>query len=67
MGETGELWDGTLGHFFFLSKICFDYPPRNLTKIPKLAIFKGNHLFQTILLGIHVSFRGYISFDSGEL
>ena len=26
--------------------------------IPKLAIFKRNHLFQTIILGIHVSFQG---------
>ena len=34
--------------------------PRNPTYIPKMAIFKGNHLFQTTLLGIHVSFRWYI-------
>ena len=32
--------------------------PRKLTWIPKMAIFKRNHLFQTIILGIHVSFRG---------
>ena len=27
-----------------------------------MAIFKRNHLFQTIILGIHVSFRGCIAF-----
>ena len=26
--------------------------------IPKITIFTRNHLFQTIILGIHVSFRG---------
>ena len=32
--------------------------PRKLTWIPKMAIFKGSrYLFQTIILGIHVSFR----------
>ena len=31
--------------------------PRNLTWIPNIAMFKGSYLFQTIILGIHVSFR----------
>ena len=34
--------------------------PRKLTWIPKMAIFKRDHLLQTIILGIHVSFRGCI-------
>ena len=25
--------------------------------IPNIAIFKGSYLFQTIILGLHVSFR----------
>ena len=30
----------------------FNLHPRNLTQIPKIAIFKGSYLFQTIILGI---------------
>ena len=30
---------------------------RKLTWIPKMVIFKGSYLFQTIIMGIHVSFR----------
>ena len=37
-----------------------------LHHIPKLAIFKRNHLFQTIILGIHGSFRGVYIFFSPE-
>ena len=32
--------------------------PRHLTWILKIAMFKGSYLFQTIILGIHVGFRG---------
>ncbi len=32
--------------------------PRNLTWIPNMAIFKRSHHFQTIILGIRISFRG---------
>ena len=39
-----------------------DLHPRNLTQIPKIAIFKGSYLFQTIILGIHVSFRECIPY-----
>ena len=30
-------------------------------KIPKIAMFKGSYLFQTIILGIHVSFQDVFS------
>ena len=30
---------------------------RNLTRIPETAMFQGSYIFQTIILGIHVSFR----------
>ena len=32
-------------------------PQKSNELIPKIAIFKGSYLFQTIILGIHVSFR----------
>ena len=41
--------------------------PWNLTWIPKMAIFKKSHLFQTIILGIHVSFRGCNSISGNIL
>ena len=31
--------------------------------IPKMAMFKGSYLFQTIILGIHVSFLGCKQFS----
>ena len=34
--------------------------PRKLTWIPKIAIFKRSHLFEAIILGIHVRFPGCI-------
>ena len=52
--------DGFL-NMYLLSNMAFYTPtkihPRNLTQIPKIASFKGSYLFQTIILGIHVSFR----------
>ena len=41
-------------HFAVLAGV----PPGKLTWIPRMAIFKRSHLFQTIILGIHVSFSG---------
>ena len=32
-------------------------PQKSNELIPKIAIFKGSYLFQSIILGIHVSFR----------
>ena len=34
--------------------------PDKLTWIPKMAIFERKYLLQTIILGIHVGFRGCI-------
>ncbi len=39
------------------SLIDSDLQTRNLTWIPKIPMFKMSHLFQTIFLGIDVSFR----------
>ncbi len=47
---------------FFVGRLCF-FPsgcatPQKSNIDTKIAIFKGSYLFQTIILGIHVSFRG---------
>ena len=50
--------------------VYFPLPPRNRTWIPKMAIFKRSHIFQTIILiilGIHVSFWGCIFLLNEEL
>ena len=39
------------------SWICWKTPKFNI-RYPKMAIFKRKYMFQTIILGIHVSFRG---------
>ena len=56
--ERGETWSG-LGYCTFQWKGTVGLHSRNLTKIPKIAIFEGSYLFQTIILGIHVSFQGF--------
>ena len=47
--------------------LCFEHPDfsnqihlRNLTYIPKMATFKRSHHFQTIIVGLHVSFQGCV-------
>ena len=54
-------------HFWLLEVVFLEVHPRKLTWIPKMAIFKRNHLLQTIILGIHVSFRGCIAFVPSTL
>ena len=50
---------GSFSLLMIYSKICREaIHPWKLTWIPKKAISKRSHLFQTIFLGIHVSFRG---------
>ena len=39
-----------------------DLHPPKPTWIPKIPIFKRRYIFQTIILGIHVSFQGCMSF-----
>ena len=41
---------------------CYEWstPQKSNELIPNIAMFKGSYLFQTIILGIHVSFRGCI-------
>ena len=47
--------------------LCFEHPDfsnqihlRNLTYIPKMATFKRSHHFQTIIVGLHISFQGCV-------
>ena len=48
------------GHGKPIHGSCAIYFPGGITYIPKVAIFKRSHLFQTILGYPAVSFRGYL-------
>ena len=50
---------GSYNFFFTGMAWIFYVHPGNLTcRYQKLPLFKGSYLFQTIILGIHVSFQG---------
>ena len=44
--------------FDYDSFVCLSNSPEIQHRYPKMAIFKRKHLFQSIILGIHVNFRG---------
>ena len=45
--------------FFFLKNVHMcTLQKSNIDTVTRIAIFKGSYLIQTIILGIHVSFRG---------